>query len=234
MTWKTKQANWKIESPRLSSSTKSTWATTIQGSYLFCTWPGRRISPTILKGRICQITARDLDAPLQCLGMEIDSLKEDEEWVEKIWWSVGLMEEHGSRNVHEKKLNENNGRDETVVWWVELVILHMVLLMCRKKTVVVPQIQYIAVCDATTCSLNSECLETLEDDLQNAVQRWCGQCPCSDALAFSHRKRGNLSPSESFVKNLIACVVKMVLCGRKPRSMSSHLHYLLFSFTFFL
>ena len=104
----------------------------------------------------------------------------------------------------------------------------------QKKTVVVPQIQYIAVCDATTCSLNSECSETLEDDLQNAVQRWSGQCPCSDAVAFSHQKRWNLSPSESFVKNLIACVVKkMVLCGRKHRSMSSHLHYLLFSFTFF-
>ena len=231
---KRKQTNWQIVSPRLSSSTKSTWATTIQGSYFFCTWPGRRISPTILKGRICQITARDLDAPLQRFGMEIDSLKEDEEWVEKRWWSVGLMEEHGSRNVHEKKLNENNGRDETVVWWVELVILHMVLLMYRKKTVVVPQIQYIAVCDATTCSLNSECSETLEDDLQNAVQRWSGQCPCSDAVAFSHQKRWNLSPSENFVKNLIACVVKMVLCGRTYRSMSSHLHYLLFSFTFFL
>ena len=120
MTWKRKQANWKIESPRLSSSAKSTWATTIQGSNLFRTWPGRRTSPTILKGRICQITARDLDAPLQCLGMEIDSLKEDEEWVEKRWWSVGLMEEHGSRNVDEKKPNENNGRDKTKVWEVEL------------------------------------------------------------------------------------------------------------------
>ena len=30
MTWKKKQANWKIESPRLSSSTKSTWSTTMQ------------------------------------------------------------------------------------------------------------------------------------------------------------------------------------------------------------
>ena len=60
---------------------------------------------------------------------------------------------------------------------------------CAQKTVVVPQIQYIAVCDATTCSLNSECSETVEDDMQNAVQRWCGQCPCRDALAFSHQKR---------------------------------------------
>ena len=72
-------------------------------------------------------------APLQRFGMEIDSLKEDEEWVEKRWWSVGLMEEHRKRNEHEKNANGNNGRDETVVWWVELVILHMVLLMCKKK-----------------------------------------------------------------------------------------------------
>ena len=169
----------------------------------------------------------DVDAPLQCFGMEIDSLQEDEECVEKRWWSVGLMEEHGSRNVHEKKQNENNGQDETEVWWVELVILHMVLL------IVVLEIWYIAVCDATTCSLNSECSETVEDDLQNAVQRWCGQCPCRDALAFSHQKRRSLSTSENFVKNQIACVVKMVLCGRKRRSTSSHLHYLPFSFTLF-
>ena len=41
-------------------------------------------------------------------------------WFEKRWWTVGLMEEHGWRNVHEKKPNENNVRDETVVWQVEL------------------------------------------------------------------------------------------------------------------
>ena len=50
---------------------------------------------------------------------------------------------------------------------------------------------------------------------------------------FPTIKKTWLSPSESFVKNQIACVVKMVLCGRKPWSMSSHLHYLLFSFPFF-
>ena len=58
--------------------------------------------------------------------------------------------EHGWRNVHEKKPNENNGRDETEVWEVELFNLPMVLLKVVQKTVVVPQIQYIAVCDATT------------------------------------------------------------------------------------
>ena len=44
-------------------------------------------------------------------------------------------------------------------------------------------------------------------------------------------------PSESFVKNQIACLARIVLrerrLGRKPRSMWSRIHYLLFSFTFF-
>ena len=31
---------------------------------------------------------------------------------DEVW---GLMEEHGSRNVDEKKPNENNGRDKTKV-----------------------------------------------------------------------------------------------------------------------
>ena len=45
------------------------------------------------------------------------------------------------------------------------------------------------------------------------------------------------SLQKSFVKNEIACLVRIVLCerlGRKPRSMSSLLHYLLFSITFFI
>ena len=40
-------------------------------------------------------------------------------------------------------------------------------------------------------------------------------------------------PSESFVKNQIACLVRTVLCERRLGRMSSLLHYLLFSFTFF-
>ena len=47
-----------------------------------------------------------------------------------------------------------------------------------------------------------------------------------------------LRPSESFVKSQIACSVRIVLCelrlGWWSRSMSSHLHYLLFSFSFFV
>ena len=52
-----------------------------------------------------------------------------------------------------------------------VVILHIVLLKKDvQKTVVVPQIQYIAVCDATTSSPNLECSETVEV-LRNAVNR---------------------------------------------------------------
>ena len=56
---------------------------------------------------------------------------------------------------------------------------------------------------------------------------------------FSHhlKKKTWLSPSENFVKNKIACLVRIVLCelrlGWWSWSMSSHLHYLLLSFTFF-
>ena len=80
------------------------------------------------------------------------------------------MEEHGWRNEHEKKPNENYGRDKTEVWEVELFNLPMVLLKVAQKTVVVPQIQYIAVCGGKTSSPNLECSETVED-LPNAIQR---------------------------------------------------------------
>ena len=51
---------------------------------------------------------------------------------------------------------------------------------------------------------------------------------------FIHKEKTWWSHPESVVKNQIACVVKIVLCrlrhGRKPRSMSSLLHCLLFFF----
>ena len=74
-----------------------------------------------------------------------------------------MIEEHGWRNGHEKKPNENYGRDKTEILWVEFVILHMVLVNDVQKIVVVPQIQYIAVCDATTSSPKLQvCSETVD------------------------------------------------------------------------
>ena len=103
------------------------------------------------------------DAPLQSFGVEQDSLKEYDGVVNTKWWSVRKIEEHGWRNGHEKKPNENCGRDKTVIWWVELVILHMLLLNDVQKIVMVPQIHYIAVCDATTNSPKlQECLDTAD------------------------------------------------------------------------
>ena len=91
MTWKRKQANWQIESPRLSSSTKSTWVTTIQGSSLCPTWLGRRIGTTIRKERICQITGARWMHPCSVLEwnkihwkrMKCGLERDDEVWD---WW----------------------------------------------------------------------------------------------------------------------------------------------------
>ena len=101
----------------------------------------------------------------------------------------------------------------------------------------VPQIQCIAVCDGKTISLNLGCSETVEVP-KSAIQRLGGQCPYRDAEVFlspfKKKKKAWLNPPESVVKNQIACAVNIVLCelrfGRKPRSMSSHLHHVLFSF----
>ena len=74
-----------------------------------------------------------------------------------------MIEEDGWGNGHEKKPYDNYGRDRTVVWWVELIILHMVLLKDVQKIVVLPQIRYIAVCDATTSSPKLQvCSETVD------------------------------------------------------------------------
>ena len=89
------------------------------------------------------------------------------------WWNVGLMEKHGWRNEHEKKPNGNYGRDKTEVWEVELFNLPMVLFKVVQEPVVVPHIQYIAVCGGKTSSPNLECSETVED-LPNAIQRTIG------------------------------------------------------------
>ena len=88
--------------------------------------------------------------------------RDDEVWD---WWKST----DGETNT-KMKPNGNYGRDKTEVWEVELFNLPMVLLKVVQKTVVVPHIQYIAVCDITTSSPNLECSETVED-LPNAIQR---------------------------------------------------------------
>ena len=106
MNWKSKEANWQIESPRLSSSTKSTWRTTMKGSSFCPTTLGRRTGTTIRKERICQIAGRG-----ECtLAVFWDGTRFTEKrmtrWFDTIWWSVVLMEEHGWRNEHEKRPSE--------------------------------------------------------------------------------------------------------------------------------
>ena len=58
-----------------------------------------------------------------------------------------------------------------LVWWVELVILHTVLLNDVQKIVVVPQIPYIAVCDATANSPKLQvCSETV--NIRSESMEW--------------------------------------------------------------
>ena len=145
---------------------------------------------------------REVDAPLQCFGMEIESLIEDEWWFEKRWWTVGLMEEHGWRNGHEEKPNENIGRNETVVWWVELVILHMLLLNDVQKIVVVPQIQYTAVCDATTSSPKLQvCSETV--DIGSKSMEWSMFLSWCRGSFTPFKTKKNLSASLNFVVSVV-------------------------------
>ena len=102
-----------------------------------------------------------------------------------------MIEDHGWRTEHEKKPNQNYGRDETVVWWVELVILHMVLLNDVQKIVVVQQIQYIAVCDATTNSPNLVCSVTVLSwcrVLQRVLKRFCSSQFCPFYCLFALKK----------------------------------------------
>ena len=110
MTWKRKQANWKIESPRLSSSTKSTWVTAIEGSSVFRTWLGRRTNPTILKKRICQITRATWMHP--CNVLEWNRFTE-RRWgvVWKEMMNCGIDGRARMEKRTRKKPNEN--KDET-------------------------------------------------------------------------------------------------------------------------
>ena len=108
-----------------------------------------------------------------------------------------MIEEHRWRNGHEKKPNENYGRDKTVVWWVELVILHMVLLNDVQKIVVVPQIQYIAVCDATTSSPKLQmCSETV--DICSKSMEW---------LMFLSWCRGSFTPFKTIKTFLLLSIL---------------------------
>ena len=96
------------------------------------------------------------------------------------------------------------GRDKTVFWFVELFTLHILLLNEVQDAVVVQQILYMTVCEATPFSHNMECSETVEVP-QSAVNSQGGQCLCRDAEALSHysKQRESLSLVESFVRSQI-------------------------------
>ena len=169
---------------------------------------GRRTNPTILKERNLPNDWSEGDAPLQSFGVKQDSLKEYDGVVNTKWWSVGMIEEHGGWNGHEKKPNENYGRDKTVIWWVELVILHMLLLNDVQKIVMVPQIHYIAVCDATTNSPKlQECLDTA--DMCSKSMEWSMFLSWCRSSFSPFKTKKKLSASLYFVLFIVLLFQKM-------------------------
>ena len=96
------------------------------------------------------------------------------------------MMKRGNDRRHEKKPNENHGRDKTVVWWVELVILHMVLLtMCRK-------LSWCHRFSTLPCVMQRQVLPNYKNVQKlriSAVNRWSGQCSCRGAEASSHHSK---------------------------------------------
>ena len=168
MTWKRKQANWKIESPRLSSSTKSTWVTAREGSSVFRTWLGRRTNPTILKNEFAKSQGRR-GCTLAMFWNEIESLKEDEWWNKKEMMKCGIdgrarMEK---RTRREAKWQQRTRRDRSLTSRVVQFYQWCCSRWCR-----------------SWCHRFSTSLIVMERQipLQNAIQRWCDQCPCRDAL----------------------------------------------------
>ena len=99
-------------------------------------WAKNRYNDT--KGKNLPNHWSEVHPPLQCFGMDIDSLKEDDGVVITIWWSVGVMEEHRWRNGHEKMPNGKlrMRRDRSLR---NRVVQFTVLLKVVQESVVVPQ-----------------------------------------------------------------------------------------------
>ena len=129
--------------------------------------------------------------------------RDDEVWD---WWK------HGWRNEHKLKPNENYGRDKTEVWEVELFNLPMVLLKVVQEPVVVPQIQYIGVCWKDKFSQFREFRNCGRSAKRKTTIGWSMSLSWCISFFPPFKKRRSLSPSESFVKSQIACLVRIVLC----------------------
>ena len=69
MNWKSKEANWQIESPRLDNHKRLKQMSNMA-------WAKIRYNDT--KGKNLPSHWSEVHPPLQCFGMEIDSLKEDD------------------------------------------------------------------------------------------------------------------------------------------------------------
>ena len=108
------------------------------------------------------------------------------------------------RNGHEEKPNDNNGRDLSLVSRVGHFAHKCCSKMCRKLS---------------SCNRFRTSPIVMERHilLQNAIQRWCDQCPCRDALVvptIENKKKRSLSPSGNralFSENMFSFFIPVVM-----------------------
>ena len=134
------------------------------------------------------MTGCEQDAPLQCFGVEQDSLKEDGGVVKhemmKCGDDGGARMEKRRRKEAEWKLRTR--RDRGLVSRV-VHFAHGAAQRCAENCRgATDSVHYRVWCNDK--SPNFECSETVEV-LQNAKSRWSGRCPCRDALAFHHHSK---------------------------------------------
>ena len=126
----------------------------------------------------------------------------------------------------------------TCVWLVQVIFYDRHVLRASQQNILHPHIMSLL----GVPTLSTFC-STPPPSRTPSPQTLTGIRSNSSALRQEDGQFGPLatrhpttSLQKSFVKNQIACLARTVLCdrlGRKPRSMSSLLHYILFSFTFF-
>ena len=113
-----------------------------------------------------------------------------------------------------KRLNEKYGRDETVVWWVELFILHILLLNDVQKTVLVAQIQHITVCDATTSLTMSVSFFAC-----HRTKHWSRELSIAQAILDACEKEGFLGNKKKIWFSNISKKKEQPLFQKKKKSL---------------
>ena len=208
----------------------------IQSQSLYPTMLGRRTNPTILKERICQITGARWMHPCNVLEwkqihwkkMRCGLGRDDEVWD---WWK-STDGETDTKRRQMKTMDETRPKSDKLScsmyqrcwlrWCKNLSLCHRFSALPFMMERQLPSIYSVQ----KLWKFRKPQYNEKVVNVPVVVQRLFP--------TIQKKKEARLSPPGSRVKSQIACVVKIVLwelrLERKHRSMSCHVHYLLFSF----